>query len=152
MAAYKTAIARKTLSAPVKALRADLAGRVLDYGCGRGSDARELGCESFDPHYQPVMPSGVFDTIICNYVLNVIESDKERRSVLCDIAARLRPSGIAYITVRADKKALTGHKKDTWQGYIELDLPVVQRASGYVTYAMLPHQYNCEMKATTFDK
>ena len=138
--AYKTAISRNKASAPVRALNEKglLVGRMLDYGCGRGRDACEYGMESYDPHFQPVMPDGQFDTIVCNFVLNVIESSAERRAVVQDIQARLAPGGRAFISVRTDKARLNGYTKiGTWQGRITLDAPVVARGSGYVTYMLV---------------
>ena len=137
--AHLTAIARTTASQPMKRLYelGRLYGRALDYGCGRGYDADEFGMDRYDPHYQPVKPEGLFATITCNYVLNVIESHEARMTVLRDIQARLVPGGKAYITVRADKKALIGTtSKGTWQGYITLDLPVVTKRAGFVTYEL----------------
>lgn len=155
MSAYKTATKRNTLSVPARKLQKDgkLVGRVLDYGCGRGDDARSLGCESYDPHWNPVELTGQFTTIMCNYVLNVIEDSAERRGVLNALAHLLAPEGEAYIAVRADKKQLCGRTgTGSWQGYIELDLPVVYRGSGYVVYSMKKGEQSCGMEATTFDK
>jgi hypothetical protein len=136
---HLTAISRKASSIPMRGLydKGLLTGRALDYGCGKGYDAIHFGLDSYDPHYQPVMPDGRFDTITCNYVLNVIESESERLSVLQDIQARLVNTGMAYITVRADKDKLNGTTSiGTWQGLIMLDLPIVQRGSGYITYQL----------------
>lgn len=135
--AHKTAITRTKMSAPAKWLHETgrLTGRVLDYGCGKGKDAELIGCESYDPYYQPAMPPDSFDTIMCNFVLNVIECEAERLWVVADIASRLRKGGCAYITLRTDKKSLNGRTKTgTWQGLIELDFPVVKRGSGYIIY------------------
>ena len=150
--AYKTAIKRKALSAPVKLLVAAnrIVGRVLDYGCGRGDDARSLGCEGYDPHYRPDRPVGTFETIMCNYVLNVIESEDERREVLRDIDGLLDRHGRAYITVRNDRKKLKGYTSTgSWQGLIYLDLRIVNRCSGYVTYLFRKGDSECVMLATT---
>jgi hypothetical protein len=136
---HLTAIARKTASVPMRGLSGAgrITGRALDYGCGRGCDADTFGMERFDPHYSPDMPVGRFDTITCNYVLNVIESAEERLRVMRDIQDRLTDDGVAYITVRNDKAALNGTtSRGTWQGLIVLDLPIVQRGSGYVTYEL----------------
>jgi len=135
--AHKTAISRKKPSAPVRALidKGVIIGRTLDYGCGRGRDASEYDMESYDPHFQPVMPGGLFDTIVCNFVLNVIESSAERKAVVVDIRKRLAPGGRAYISVRTDKKQLNGYTKiGTWQGRVTLDAPIVAKGSGYATY------------------
>lgn len=137
--AHLTAIARKTVSAPMRRLSDAglLSGRMLDYGCGKGYDASEFGMESYDPHYQPIMPDGQFETVTCNFVLNVIASAGERDRVLRDIHARLAPGGTAYITVRNDRKSLCGTtSKGTWQGLITLSLPVVARTAGFVTYRL----------------
>jgi hypothetical protein len=100
--AHKTAISRNKLSAPARWLsRAGyLQGRVLDYGCGRGGDAKRLGCEGYDPHFRSDTPQGLFATVMSNFVLNVIEDDARRRAVLHDIDAYLTEKGCAYITVR----------------------------------------------------
>jgi hypothetical protein len=139
MVAHKTAIARKKPSAP--SLRLDwknrIVGRTLDYGSGRGFDAYTYGWECFDPHYSPDMPVGRFDTIVCNYVLNVIESKEERDRVVADIRSRLVEGGCAYISVRNDRKNLNGYTSiGTWQGLVVLDLPVEHRCAGYVTYRL----------------
>ena len=139
--AHKTAIARKTVSVPMRGLfdKGRITGRALDYGSGRGFDAAHFGMECYDPHYSPLMPDGLFETVTCNYVLNVIESAEERLRVMRAIQNALAPNGTAYITVRNDKKALIGKTRTgTWQGLIVLDLPVVQRGSGYVTYELSP--------------
>lgn len=140
---YRTAIKRTRLSAPMAALnkKDKIVGRCMDYGCGRGFDADALSMERYDPHFSPKLPTGLFDTITCNFVLNVIEDEEERIQVLQDIQSRLVSGGNAYITVRTDKKSLNGCTKiGTWQGHIELDLPVVQKGSGYCTYQM----YGCD--------
>jgi hypothetical protein len=91
MAAHKTAITRKKLSKPARYLKDNelLRGRVLDYGCGRGGDTERIGCEGYDPHFRPEQPVGKFDTIMCNFVLNVIESPKAIERVIRDIQGRL---------------------------------------------------------------
>lgn len=136
---YKTAIKRNKLSAPMKKLFKDgwIIGRTLDYGCGRGDDSYFLNMKRYDPHYFPVSPVGQFDTITCNYVLNVIESPRERGEVLRHINDLLAPNGCALITVRNDIDKLNGYTKiGTWQGKIELSLPVVYRNAKFVTYLM----------------
>lgn len=137
--AYKTAIKRKDVSAPMRQLATDglIINRALDYGCGWGCDAETYGMESYDPHYQPIMPMGLFKTITCNYVLNVIESNIERLKVLTDIQRRLELQGVAYITVRNDKRALNGITKiGTWQGLIMLSLPIRHKCFGYIIYEL----------------
>ena len=136
---HKTAITRRAPSAPMKRLAADglIQGKALDYGSGKGFDAQEYCMSCYDPHYQPDMPNGPFDTITCNYVLNVIEEDETRLRVLRMIWNRLSPNGTAYITVRNDRRALRGAtSKGTWQGLIVLRLPVRYKCAGFVTYEL----------------
>lgn len=137
--AHLTAIARKKPSKPVVRLKATgaIVGRTLDYGCGRGADTDYLGCEGYDPHYRPARPVGTFDTVVCNYVLNVIASESERVAVLRDVQDLLTEDGFAYITVRNDRKALNGYtSRGTWQGLIVLDLPIRRKCADYVTYTL----------------
>lgn len=140
---HLTAITRKTLSTPARYLYAQnlLVGSVLDYGCGRGSDVQLLRgllpaqVEGFDPYHRPEMPVGLFHTITCNFVLNVIPDEAERRGVVSAIQAKLADNGVAYISVRNDKRALNGWTaKGTWQGYVELPFEVVSKTAGYVMY------------------
>lgn len=103
-----TAIKRTNISVPTKFLLKHnlVTGRILDYGCGLGYDTDELQKQGYDItgydiHYRPEYPTDKFDTIICNYVLNVLESDKQAE-VIEDIKNLLSPSGNAYIAVRRD--------------------------------------------------
>ena len=70
-----TAIKRTAPSVPMRWLDSEslLVGRVLDFGCGRGFDAKHYGIESYDPHWQPNLARGPFNTVTCIYVLNTIE-------------------------------------------------------------------------------
>ncbi len=126
---HRTAITRSKLSAPAKLLeeRGELDGRVLDYGCGRGFDAGELGLESYDPYFFPSIPKGKFDTIICNYVLNVVDEDIQAW-IIHDIESRLKPGGHAFISVRRD----IGNT-DT-QRHVKLNLPIVEENAGFCMY------------------
>jgi len=136
---HLTAIGRTTVSQPTKYLlgRNLIDGRTLDYGCGRGFDAKALGIESYDPYFQPDMPDGDFDTIICNYVLNVI-SDLTSRTIVVDLISRkLAPGGVAYISVRNDRKNLNGFtSRGTWQGLVVLTLPVVTSNANFTMYRL----------------
>ena len=134
--AYKTAVRRGTISEPTRVLAREgrLLGRVLDYGSGYGEDAKELGLECYDPHYKPQMPAGKFHTIICNYVLGVIEDANVRRAVLRDIHSRLEKNGRAYITVRTNKGDFI--PPGAWQGRITLDLPIVHKEPYHTTYVL----------------
>jgi len=136
---HKTAIKRNTLSAPSKELvKANvLQGKVLDYGCGKGNDAEFLNAEKYDPHFFPTMPEGKFDTIFCNYVLNVVEKDKEQE-VIDNILSKLEKNGKAYIAVRRDiiKEGLTS--KGTLQRNVTLDLPIFkENKKRYCIYILM---------------
>ncbi len=101
-----------------------LKGDILDFGCGFGFDTDELRKEGFnivgyDNYYRPEYPTKRFDTIICNYVLNVLEP-KEQAEVLMKVSELLKPTGIAYFSVRRDLKSEGFrihyvHKQPTYQ-------------------------------------
>lgn len=134
---HRTAITRKGLSAPVKVLKArgELLGRVLDFGCGHGQDADILGAEKYDPDGFPDYPKGLFDTILCTYVLNTIEYESEREDVVNRIMNLLADYGCAYYTVRTDKENLNGRTSaGTWQGLIKMPLPTYHKTGWYKTY------------------
>jgi 2-polyprenyl-3-methyl-5-hydroxy-6-metoxy-1,4-benzoquinol methylase len=71
-------------------------GRILDYGCGFGFDTEDLKQKGFDiigydNYYRPSFPEGKFDTIICNYVLNVLEPYAQAE-VLMNVSNLLAPN------------------------------------------------------------
>jgi ATP adenylyltransferase len=129
---HRTAIKRGTISVPTRFLEEQelLSGRILDYGCGYGRDAATLGFEVYDPYFFPKMPKGKFDTIICNYVLNVVPK-RVQEGILQDIEKRLTPDGVAYIAVRRD---LTGDEPT--QRLVKLNLPVLVENSGFCIYEL----------------
>lgn len=133
-----TAISRKNLSAPVRWLKSKdlIKGRVLDYGSGRGFDADELDADRYDPYWHPTKPKGKFDTIICNYVLNVVD-EAAQESILRELKSYLRKGGKAYITVRRDMKGNKASKID-WdvQRWVVLDLPTVKKTADFETYLL----------------
>jgi 2-polyprenyl-3-methyl-5-hydroxy-6-metoxy-1,4-benzoquinol methylase len=130
-AAHKTAITRRKPSAPVLWLERHglLKGRMLDYGAGRGFDADYLGASKFDPHWWPEKPEGKYDTVICNYVLNVVEPGDEA-GILADIRGYLAPGGHAYLAVRRDVEKEGFTKRGTYRRTVVLDLPPVFEAPG----------------------
>lgn len=88
---HKTAIARDHLSAPMKLLAKygflDGQFSILDYGCGRGDDIKELEahgneCIGWDPVFSPDTPRVACDIVNLGYVLNVIEDRNERAETL----------------------------------------------------------------------
>ena len=90
---HRTALYRTGLSKPMRlALDVGLIAQgtsVFDYGCGRGGDAgllRELGyaVAAWDPAFFPEQSKSHADVVNLGYVLNVIESPRERIEVLLD--------------------------------------------------------------------
>lgn len=107
---YLTAIKRTKISVPTRYLLEHdlLKGRILDYGCGFGFDTDELKRQGFDIigydyYYRPDYPEGKFDTIICNYVLNVLEPYAQAE-VMMNVTNLLHPNGTAFFAVRRDLK------------------------------------------------
>lgn len=140
---HLTAITRRTVSKPMVAIdqAVQLAydyRKTLDYGCGRGYDAKYFCMDKYDPHYFPEQPVGPYDLIVCNYVLNVIESVEQKMAVIRNIQALLADDGCAYITVRNDYRALNGCTgKGTWQdATIISGASIFKACAGYVTYVI----------------
>ncbi|MGE5656822.1 MAG: DNA phosphorothioation-associated putative methyltransferase [Actinomycetota bacterium] len=88
---HKAAMFRKELSKPVRlALESNLfteGTTFFDYGCGYGSDIKHISEQGYaatgwDPYYQPDTNRTPADIINLGYVINVIESQGERREAL----------------------------------------------------------------------
>ncbi len=88
---HKTAIDRNQLSQPMQALARHnyLSGEysVLDYGCGKGDDVRELEAHGidvtgYDPVHRPEESLSDNDIVNLGFVLNVIEERVERTETL----------------------------------------------------------------------
>lgn len=133
---HLTAKERDKLSFPTQWLLRHhyIQGKVLDFGCGLGADVRglrEKGFEvtAYDPYYAKSYPEGRYDTIICQYVFNVLELDYQER-LLLHISSLLAPGGKAYISVRRDIR-YEGfrmhklHQKTTYQRLVSLSFPSV---------------------------
>jgi hypothetical protein len=149
--AHLTAISRTQLSAPMKMLndKGLIKGRSLDYGSGRGYDADQLKIEKYDPYYSPIKPSGMFDTIVSNYVLNVIVGPKKRLEVIKTILSMLKPDGVAYITVRRDVKTSGITSRGTFQDNIELPYESIIKTSGFETYKITKSDKSSGGKGST---
>ena len=139
----KTAISRKTVSAPMKflfdnAYLENEEGEMLDYGCGKGFDADHFNMDKYDLNHFPETPNKKYDLITCNYVLNVIEVEEDRVTVLNKIKSLLKPKGIAYISVRRDVKRDGFTSKGTFQANVELGLPlIVEKKNKFSIYELL---------------
>ena len=123
---HLTAITRKKLSKPMQWLLdqglINTEDHGLDYGCGKGFDANFMGFDGWDPNHRDDTRglSTEYDVITCNYVLNVIEDDEERKNVEARIIDKLARGGVAYVSVRNDTNALNGcTSRGTWQGVVE---------------------------------
>jgi DNA phosphorothioation-associated putative methyltransferase len=88
---HKAAISRNDFSKPVRLaieaglLRSDTA--FFDYGCGQGGDLQRMAklgyiSSGWDPHYQANTPLTEADIVNLGYIINVIESQAERREAL----------------------------------------------------------------------
>ena len=139
---YKTAMSRKGASAPLKFLYSKnmISGTVLDYGCGKGSDAKHLidsgfDAKGYDPYWNPIdIDNQKFDTILCTYVFNVLDYEEEEL-LLSSIKNHLKDDGQAYITVRRDVKK-DGYTSRGFQRNVNLNLPIVKENSGFCIYKL----------------
>lgn len=115
---FKTAIKRNGLSKPTKILKDKglLKGSILNYGCGYNEDGIILSKEGFNifsydkfnlEYRDDELLNRKYDTVICNYVLNVIDDLEIHKKVL----EQLKELGEnIYICVRSDVKAI----KPSW--------------------------------------
>lgn len=134
---HKTAIARTRPSVPMRWLHSAglLVGRMLDYGCGRGFDAEAFGMDRFDPHYYPNRIQGEYDTITCNYVLNVVD-DQDAERILSRIKRLLAIDGVAYVTIRRDIKTEGYTSRGTYQVNRRINYPVLRETASYAIYVV----------------
>jgi len=140
-ASKHSAMLRTKPSAPFIWLvkNAKLIGRILDYGCGRGKDVNSFGVEGYDPNWGFPLPAGDFDTIVCNYVLNVVDED-EQEEILEHIKSLLSTIGRAFIIVRRDLKVEgQSGRKGYKQRMVYLPLERIHDTSGYQIYRTYKH-------------
>jgi diadenosine tetraphosphate (Ap4A) HIT family hydrolase len=126
-----TAIDRKSISFPARIILNSkrLNGKILDFGCGLGTDTNFLKSQDFDidrydPFYFPTFPNQKYDTILCFYVLNVLLPE-EQEKVLMEISKLLKPDGKAYFAVRRDiqyegYRMHKFHKRESYQCQVKL--------------------------------
>jgi len=85
--------------------------KVLDYGCGRGQDAKRLGFARYDPNwfpdtpFDPVRIPNTYDFIFSIYVLDVISDVNDRLAVVDDCRRLLKDDGEIIHIVRVDEYA-----------------------------------------------
>ena len=136
---WKTAIKRDQLSSPVKwlldhkKLHLFCNTSILDYGCGRGTDADILMVDKFDPYWFPnPIRKRQYDVVLCTYVLCIIPPS-ERKSLIGKIMSYVSSRGMAYFSVRRDIKEPNLRKGYTqWPVYLEY--PVVEENSSFCIY------------------
>ncbi|ANQ48044.2 methyltransferase domain-containing protein [Flammeovirga sp. MY04] len=121
-----TAIQRDKMSYPTRILmqRGRLNKDILDFGCGHGRDTLELQksgycVDKYDKYHHPQFPQKKYDTILCHYVLNVLEK-ADQSKVLAEVSLLLKQGGKAYFTVRRDVfrpgvRIHKYHQKPTYQ-------------------------------------
>ena len=144
---WRTAITRRSASLPVRWLHSKrlIGNTVLDFGCGKGKDIEYLNSmghltTGYDPHHRTLEDNTYallyhYDTVVCNYVLNVLPKDKQR-DILFRIKSCLREGCCAYITVRRDITKEGYTSRGTFQRNVTLGLPVVHKTSGYCIYKL----------------
>ncbi|MCC8176877.1 MAG: methyltransferase domain-containing protein [Bacteroidales bacterium] len=163
---YLTAIKRTDISAPTRFLLKQklVKGRTLDFGCGYGYDTDELLKQGYDIigydyYYRPDYPEEKFDTIICNYVLNVLEPYAQAE-VLMNVSNLLKPRGTAYFAVRRDLteegfRIHAIHKEYTYQCNVILPFPSLAKNKSFELYQynhfnQLPREENFKMPILSF--
>ena len=142
---WLTAIIRKEMSRPTRLAleKGFIRGKVLDYGCGIGVDTKkllELGVDAtcFEPYAKESylykylkdlevkgrlltstenLPNESFDTILLNYVINVIPNPEEREKVLKDVYRLLKKDGCVIIAVRSKEEIEHEAKRGGWIKY-----------------------------------
>ena len=114
-----------------------LVGDMLDFGSGRGFDAEYYHMDAYDPNWlSPELPKRQYDTITCNWVLNVV-TPTEQDIILKQIKSLLKPNGNAYIAVRRDiKEDYFVKKRNYFQRLVYLDLETIRKTSKYQIYLM----------------
>ena len=131
---HLTAIDRNTLSAPMQTLARHnyLSGEysILDYGCGKGDDVRELEAHglnvyAWDPVYNLDGKKRKCDIVNLGFVINVIEEKKERDKTLKDafkstkklLAVSAMVGGVNIVNKFVSYKDGTITSRNTFQKY-----------------------------------
>jgi len=140
MKSHLTAISRKKPSLPMRELHLQnrFIGSCLDYGCGKGFDADYFKFDKYDPFYFPKEINQKYDTITCNYVLNVVSKSVEG-CIIDKIVKLLKPGGKAYFSVRRDIDDEFVTSKGTFQRRVKLGFNSVYKNSGCEIYMIEPY-------------
>jgi hypothetical protein len=138
---YGGATSMTRASAPIRYWTNEglLRGEVLDFGSGQ--EAHEY--EKYDiVHWpDPAVLTKSWDTVMCNYVMNVQPADHLITQLACIIAHLVRPGGKALFAIRNDVKETAETARgtqvsktaDEWQAFLEVFFHVdrVEDASFY---------------------
>ena len=100
---------------------------VMDWGCGKGRDSNWLeslnyNVISYDPFFKPNPSPAEIDfssvkTVLLNYVLNVIETDSERKFLLNEIYRYVSPETTLIVSARSINEIGYNAKKSNWKTY-----------------------------------
>lgn len=123
---HNTAIARSMLSRPTwefvtRGLISE-SESVLDYGCGWGADVQLLAQRGFrisgyDPHPAFKFPEPVgqlFDTVMSNYVVNVILTPAARAEMVLKAWGFVHPGGRLILSARSRHDVNTAARTSGW--------------------------------------
>jgi len=126
---HNTAIKRSKLSAPTKWAwkHNQIRSKIYDWGCGRGDDAEFLKNDGFsviayDPYHCPenspeMVDFGQIQTVMNNYVLNVIEHKATRTILLKKIADKISDKTKVILSVRGRNEIENNAEKKGWKAY-----------------------------------
>lgn len=132
---WNSAISRKTMSKPTQWLLKNnlIKGKTLDFGCGKGKDADLLKCDRYDPYFFPNPPKNKYDTIICQYGLNILPP-KKRIKTINQMKNLINKNGSIFITVRRDIKTIKKGKGNTKQYPVYLNLRSIYHNANFEIY------------------
>lgn len=98
---------------------------VFDWGCGKGRDSKwlnslNIGVISYDPFYKPEpYPRNIdfqkVNTVLLNYILNIIEIIEERRKILEEIYNLAKSGTIVIISTRSQREIERNAKRSYWK-------------------------------------
>ena len=126
----KTAITRNKLSAPFKYIIDNYAlskdNYIIDYGCGKGVDVEILADKGYnivgyDKHHNSSdmkdLDWSESDTVVLNYVLNVIPLYSLRVELLNDLKANMKEGAQLFLSVRRENEIVRYAHKKEWDKY-----------------------------------
>jgi DNA phosphorothioation-associated putative methyltransferase len=100
---------------------------IFDWGCGRGRDSnwlrsQDLEVISYDPFYKPDNKPDHIDftpvqTILLNYVLNVIEDEPERSELLKKISNVANKNTLIIVSCRSKAEIDKQSQSPLWKKY-----------------------------------